>query len=187
MDTKLINILKKDGVAIIPTDTIYGIVGSALNPQVVEKIYSLRKRMPNKPFIILISSLDDLEKFDIELTQKQKEFLEKNWPNPVSVVLPIQSEKFKYLHRATNSLAFRMPKKKKLLDLLKQTGPLVAPSANWEGQKPSETIEEAKKYFGDRIDFYVDGGIIKSQPSTLLQLNVDGSKKILRKGTFKIE
>lgn len=183
---QIIKLLKDGKVGIIPTDTIYGIVGSALIPNIVEKIYKLRKRASNKPFIILISSLDELEKFDIKLTQKQREFLEKIWPNPVSVVLSCKDEKFKYLHRGKNSLAFRMPKDEKLLEILKQTGPLVAPSTNFEGDKSSETIDEAKKYFGEDVAFYVDGGFVKSKPSTLIRLETDGSIEILREGAFKI-
>src|SRR5258708_4354978 len=106
--------INEGGVGVIPTDTIYGIVGSALNPEAVEKIYRLRKRATDKPFIILISSIADLDKFGVKPSQKQKEFLEKNWPNPLSVILPVLDEKFKYLHRGKDSLAFRMPKDSEL-------------------------------------------------------------------------
>ncbi len=167
----IVNLLKKGEIGVIPTDTIYGIVGSALNPQTVEKIYKLRKRSKNKPFIILISSLDDLKKFDIKLTKKQEVFLKKLWPNPVSVVLP----------RGKNSLAFRIPKNEKLLELLREVGPLVAPSANFEGEKPAQTLDEAKKYFGDKVDFYIDGGEIISKPSALIEFS-DTGVKVLRPG-----
>ena len=177
--------LKNGGIGVIPTDTIYGIVGSALNPETVEKIYQLRKRSLDKPFIILIGSVKDLEKFGIQLTEEQGEFLNKHWPNPVSVILPISGEKFKYLHRGTNSLAFRIPKNEKLLDLLKRVGPLVAPSANFEGEKPSETIEEAKKYFGDKV-FYIDGGKLESQPSTLIAFKENAKFNVLREGAYKV-
>ncbi len=186
LKNKLIDFLKKGGVAIIPTDTIYGIVGSALNSKTVEEIYKLRKRKSSKPFIILVSSIQDLKKFDIKLTIKQKEFLEKNWPNPLSVVLPVSSEKFKYLHRGTNSLAFRIPKDDELLKLLKEVGSLVAPSANIEGEKPSENLEDAKRYFGDKVIFYMDGGRIKSKPSTLISLDKEGNFRLLRKGTYRV-
>ncbi len=185
MDFQLIDLLKKGNIAVIPTDTIYGIVGSALNAETIERIYQLRKRSSDKPFIILISSIDDLEKFEVNLTEQQKNFLEKNWPNPLSVVLPVTGEQFKYLHRGINSLAFRMPKDNHLLDLLNRVGPLIAPSANFEGEKLSENITEAKRYFGDKV-FYMDNGEIKSQPSTLISLNKDGSYKILRQGSYKI-
>lgn len=181
----VIDILKTGGIVVMPTDTIYGIVGSTLSPQTVEEIYRLRKRTPDKPMIILISDLNDLNYFNMSLTDKMLKFLKKVWPNPVSVVLPIQGGEFKYLHRGTNSLAFRMPKNDNLLNLLKQVGPLIAPSANFEGEKPAETIDEANKYFGNSV-FYKDGGKIKSNPSTLIELNENGIFKVLRQGAFRI-
>lgn len=177
----VVNLLKKGKVGVIPTDTIYGIVGSALNPEVVERIYQLRKRATDKPMMVLISSLNDLNRFNVSLTEKQVKLLNNIWPNPVSVVLPVNSERFKYLHRGKKSLAFRIPKNEDLLKLLSETGPLVAPSANFEGEKPSQNIGEAKKYFGDKIDFYVDGGEIQSKPSMLVVMT-DESVKILRQG-----
>ena len=181
----IVNILKNGGIVVIPTDTIYGIVGSALNPQTVEEIYRLRKRAANKPFIILISNLNDLNHFNISLTEKQVKFLNKVWPNPVSVALPCSSEKFAYLHRGTNSLAFRIPNDEKLLEVLKQTGPLVAPSANFEGEEPSQNIKMAKIYFSNEIDFYVDGGAILSKPSMLVAI-IGDSVKILREGDLSL-
>lgn len=183
---KIIELLEAGKVGVMPTDTIYGIVGSALNPETVEEIYSLRQREKDKPFIILISSVDDLKKFEVKLTKEQKEFLEKNWPNPLSIILAVNIEKLKYLHRGKNSLAFRMPKNKWLLDILKRVGPLVAPSANIAGEKPAETVEEAKKYFEDKVSFYVNGSRIKSKPSTIIRLYKDGTWIVLRKGSFGV-
>lgn len=184
--SKIISLIKDGKIGIMPTDTIYGIVGSALIPDTVEQIYKLRKRATDKPMIILISGLNDLQYFTIKLTDKQKKFLEKIWPNPVSVILPCESKKFNYLHRGKNSLAFRIPKDQWLISLLKKTGPLVAPSANFEGEKPSETIKEAEKYFGEKVAFYLDEGEIKSKASTLVQLNEDGTFIVLRKGGYRV-
>lgn len=186
MNAQIVDLLKKGKIGVMPTDTIYGLVGSAFNLRTVEEIYLLRRRSVNKPFIILISSTDDLEQFDVHLTKEQEDFLKKNWPNSLSVVLPINNDSFRYLHRGKNSLAFRMPKDGKLLELLKQTGPLVAPSANLEGGKVAETVEEAKKYFGEKIAFYVDGGKLKSKPSTVIQLYEDGTRIVLREGAYRV-
>jgi L-threonylcarbamoyladenylate synthase len=65
-------LLKEGAIGVIPTDTIYGICTSAFNRKSVEKVYKLRKRNPNKPCIILISSLEDLKKFNIRLTLWQR-------------------------------------------------------------------------------------------------------------------
>lgn len=183
---KIIELLKTGKIGVIPTDTIYGIVGFALSPATVESIYKLRRRSTDKPLIILISNLNDLNHFNIVLTEKQRSFLRKNWPNPLSVVLTCLDEKFFYLHRGQKSLAFRIPKDKKLLKILTMVRPLVAPSANFEGEKPSETINEAKKYFGDRLSFYVDGGKLESTPSTIITLSKDGLTEVVRQGGYKL-
>ena len=68
----LVKILKNGGIAIMPTDTIYGIVGQAQNLSTVERIYNLKKRNQKKPCIILIGDIKELQKFSIVLTEEQK-------------------------------------------------------------------------------------------------------------------
>lgn len=174
-------VLKEDGVAVMPTDTIYGLVGRAESEVAVNRIYDLKKRAPEKPCIILIGNTTELEKFDIHLPLEQKEILVKYWPGPVSIILDCLEEKFSYLHRGTNTLAFRMPQSDSLQALLLEVGPLIAPSANPEGLPPAEDVKEAKKYFGDAVDFYMDRGRIASKPSKLIKLQKDGTESILRK------
>jgi L-threonylcarbamoyladenylate synthase len=169
---KAVKILKEGGVGVIPTDTLYGLVGSAFSKKAINRIYKIKKRNKNKKLIVLISTLDDLKKFKVVLSQKQKEILNKYWPGKVSIIL--------------NKIAFRLPAcagrpaKKSLVELLKKTGPLVAPSANPEGEKPAENIKEAKNYFGDTVDFYLSGGTLKGQPSKLIKINKKGEIEILR-------
>jgi len=172
----------KDGLAgVIPTDTIYGLCASALDKKAVEKVYELRRRDPKKPMIILIGSLDDLRKFNIVLNGWQKKIIEQVWPGKVSVVLPCSDKKFAYLHRSTKTLAFRLPKKRELLKILSISGPLVAPSANREGEKPAENISQAKKYFGKNV-FYYSKGNLTGVPSALIDLTQKTDEiKILRK------
>lgn len=183
---KASTILKSGGVGVIPTDTIYGLVGSALKPDTVGRIYKVRKRSPDKPFIILISKLADLKKFDIQLSSDQKKFLSANWPGPVSVILPCPSPRFKYLHRDTKTLAFRLPSHKPLRQLLASTGPLVAPSANPEGLPPAKNITEAKTYFDDKIDFY-QSGKTKETPSALVKISESGKIEVLRQGKVNLQ
>lgn len=184
---KLAQDLKSGKIGVIPTDTIYGIVGSALIPKTVERIYKLKKRDTGKPFIILISSSEDLKIFNISISVKIEQFLKKIWPGKVSVILDLpEKNNLKYLHRGTNSLSFRLPDNPSLIKLLKISGPLVSPSANLEGEKESESIDQAKKYFGGNVDFYIDGGKIKSKPSTLIKIK-NNEITILRKGAVEIE
>ena len=168
------NILRKEGIGVLPTDTIYGIVGSALRLRTVERIYKLRKRNRKKPMIILIGSIADLKRFEVKVDTKIKKILKRFWPGKVSIILPCPSKRFAYLHRGTKTLAFRLPVKKSLCALLHKTGPLVAPSANIESKPPAKTISEAKKYFGEKVDFYVDAGYLFPRPSKIIKLEKGG-------------
>ena len=182
---KTLGLLKKNNIGVIPTDTIYGVVASAFSKKAVERTYKILQRNPQKPFIILIFSIQDLSLFGVNLDPGTRKTLKKLWPGKVSVILLVPSPKFRYLHRGTKTLAFRVPKKPSLLKLLKKSGPLISSSANPQGKKPAETIAQAKKYFGDKIDFYQGGGKIKSLPSTLVEIK-RCQIKVLRKGSVKI-
>lgn len=174
-----------DNVGVMPTDTIYGLCASAFSKKAVLRIYEIKGRRPDKPLIILISSLNDLRRFGIKLNKNQVKIIKRLWPGKVSVVLPCKNKNFNYLTRGTKTLAFRFPGDKKLLKILRKTGPLVAPSANPEGKKPAINIKTAKKYFGTKVDFYIDGGELKSKPSTLVLLK-ENSIQILRQGAVNI-
>ncbi len=171
-------VLEQGGIGIIATDTIYGIVGQALNKNTVERIYHVKRRTPSKPFIILINSLSDLELFDITIDKTVKDAVARYWPGPVSIILECHNADFEYLHRGTNTLAFRMPAKIELQELLPLTGPLVAPSANPEGLTPAATIEEARTYFNDEVDFYEEGSV-NTKPSKIIKIT-NGTEEIIR-------
>ena len=187
IEKSTIETIKNGGVGVMPTDTIYGLVGLALSKKAVEKIYKLKKRGPGKPFIILIAGIEDLKKFGVALDESFKNILDKFWPGPVSVILqcPKLKKELSYLRPLDKTLAFRCPKDKRLNNLLKATGPLVAPSANIEGLPPAETIKQAKEYFSDKVDFYSDNGIMKNKPSTLIAFEKRGVE-VLREGIVKV-
>lgn len=168
----IIKLLKNGGVGVIPTDTLYGLVGSANSLKAINRIYKIKNRDKSKKIIVLISSVKDLKKFKIKINKEEAKILEKFWPGKVSIIL--------------GNIAFRLPKKKSLLVILNKTGPLVAPSANREGEKPAESIKEAKAYFGNQVDFYLSGGILKSDPSTLIRIK-DGKIEVLRQGQIVIK
>jgi L-threonylcarbamoyladenylate synthase len=183
--TEIIEILKKGGVGVMPSDTIYGLMGTIFSKETVKRIYQLKKRNQNKPLIILIGSFSDLGKMGIDFNKKTQMILEKIWPGAISVVLPFSNRKIKYLNKTGEALAVRFPDDKTLINTLKKTGPLVATSANLEGAVPAESITEARKYFGERVDFYLDGGELKASHSTLIEIK-NGKIKILRKGGVDI-
>lgn len=177
-------ILKNGGVIIAPTDTLYGILSRAEDKKAVDRIYKIKGRDEGKPFIILITSVKDLDKFNIEHSHIRKgvRMLPK-----VSMIMPCGNKKWEYLHRGTKSLAFRLisPRNRHLYALISAVGPLVAPSANPQGLEPAYTIKEAKNYFGDNIDLYIYSGVRKSKPSTIVSF-LESKPKVIRQGAVKL-
>ena len=172
----VVSLLRKGGVGILRTDTLYGIVARADNEAAVERVYAIKGRTPTKPPIILIASTDQLLNSYDDATLARLEAL---WPAKISVILPAVDAP-KWLVRSGDSLAYRMPDNAELRDLLERTGPLIAPSANPEGLPPAMNIHEAVAYFGEKVDFYVDGGVVKDDtPSRLYRLH-DGDMERLR-------
>jgi L-threonylcarbamoyladenylate synthase len=166
-------------IGVILTDTIYGIVGLALDENVIERIYKIKERNLKKPMIVLISSIDDLiDIFKINLDAEHINILKEFWPGKTSVILPCRE--YPFLHRGLNSLAFRIPQKKELIDLIKEVGPLVATSANKEGGLSAKNIIEAKQYFNNEVDFYIDEGECLSDASILVNLKNPNEIEILR-------
>ena len=150
----------------MPTDTVYGLVGQALNPLAAAKIKKLKERRSNKPFIILLSALADLRQFNLKPPPTMLEIIKQVWPGPVSIIF-------------TKKLSFRLPAPIWLRRFIRQTGPLIATSANIAGAPPSRSILQAKKYFGRRVDFYLPGESRGTKPSTLIKIR-NGKIIVLR-------
>ncbi len=173
--TEVVSILKRGGLAVVPTDTIYGIVGDATNIKTVIRIYKLR-RPSGRPFILLLPDPIWLVKLGLVFDKRIVELLMR--VRGLTVVLERKSKIPLYLTRGYDSLAVRIPHSPFLRGVLIKLGkPVVAPSANPEGKRPACTVEEAYKYFGDSIDMYIDGGKLKGFPSTIIK--VEGDKVVL--------
>lgn len=179
---KLTSIIKNGGIAVIKTDTLYGIVGLAKDQHVVDKIYDIKKRNLLKPVVVLISDISEIESLGITLSDKFREIAKKYWPGKVSIIVPVpESVNLHYLHKGTGGVAFRVPDDTELKKILKETGPLVAPSANPEGENPAKNIKEAMMYFGDAIDFYQDREeCTNNQASKIIRVTENFDVEIIR-------
>lgn len=175
---EVIHCLKNGGVAVLRTDTLYGVVASVLSRSAVERVYKLRHRNEKKACIVLIANESHLP---TRPPIYAEQMLKQVWPGSVTVILPVDDVVPEWLHRGLKSLAFRVPADPELRKLLLKTGPLIAPSANTEGSPPAETIDEAIAYFGEGVDIYVNNGIVKKgKPSKLLRPLPDGTIERLR-------
>jgi L-threonylcarbamoyladenylate synthase len=181
IDENVITLLSNGGVGLLPTDTIYGLSAVALDEKAVGKVHELKSR-DNKPFIVLISDVEQLPMLGIKAEEADP--IKGHWPGMLSVIFE-SSDVPKWLQLGTNSLAVRMPGSKDLRGLIAITGPIISTSANLQGQAPAKNVERAKKYFGDSLDFYVDAGELEGKPSTLVKIDNE-SFKIIRRGAYEL-
>lgn len=169
----------------MPADTIYGLSARALDEDAVNRVRAVKERSSHKPFIVLISDEHQID----ELGLKRPEGFEKaakHWPGPLSIILDAPNTP-EFLHCGTYSLAVRLPDEKQLLDLIRRTGPIISTSANPEGKEPAHSYKEARDYFGESLDFYVDAGETRDAKSSTLVRVSGGQVEVIRQGAVTIK
>lgn len=171
---QLVLTLQRGGVAVLRTDTLYGIVARADDEAAVARVYRLKQRDSNKSSIILVADASQTYA-DVPTLPS----LDTSQPTSILLDSPHAPQ---WLRRANDMLAYRQPQLPWLQAVLHQTGPLIAPSANLEGQPPARTIAEARAYFGNGVDYYYDGGTVPTDtpPSRLVRVLSDGEVERLR-------
>lgn len=175
---------KPNAVGVIPTDTVYGIVACASDHDAVARLYALKSRQ-NKPGTLLAANIEQLEV--LGLKRRYLKAVEQYWPEQISIVIPCADPALSYLHQGKMSLAVRIPSDNNLHKLLKSTGALLSTSANPPNQPVATTVDQAKKYFRDKVDFYIDGGDLSDNlPSTIIRI-VDDAVEVLREGAVKFD
>ena len=181
MKTLTDHLLLAGEIAVMPTDTVYGVVARAVDPEAVARLYQLKRR-ENKPGTLIAASVEQLVQLGIErqyVTQVQR-----FWPGPVSIIIPC-GPRLEYIHQGKASLAVRIPSDKAVIAVLEKTGPLVTSSANQPGEPPATTVAEAIAYFGNDVTWYEDGGVVNGEPSTVVRVE-DGAIVVIRQGAGKI-
>jgi L-threonylcarbamoyladenylate synthase len=182
-DRKVIGLQQNGGIGFMPSDTVYGLSGRALDRLAVEKIYDVKGRDADKPLIILISSLKMLDLLSI--SREEVKSLENYWPGPLTIIChaPVAPA---WLHRGGKTLAVRWPDHPELLKLIDLTGPLVSTSANKQGQFPANSVAAANEIFGESLDFYVDKCRLNNrQPSTIVKREAN-KLIVIRRGAIKL-
>lgn len=168
-------------VGVLPTDTVYGLACRAADKPAVKRLYALKNR-EDKPGTVIAANIDQLVELGIKASYLKA--VEQFWPNPISIVIP--SHDLAYIHLGKQSIAMRVPKYEGLVSLLKRTGPLLTTSANLPGQPEATNLTQAKTYFEDAVDFYVDGGDLSGRkPSTVIRV-IDDEVEVLRQGAVTI-
>ena len=182
---KTFQVIKKGGIVVFPTDTVYGIGCNPYNANAVEKIYEIKSREKIKSLPVLAYSLDNVKEIARIDTFTEK-IIKKYWPGPLTLILELTDKKLKKSLNLDNKIAVRIPDSKCTLKLLEKCGLLVGTSANISGSPPSTDPKECLKNITN-YDVFLNGGTITSKgESTIIEIENE-EIKIIRKGVLKKE
>jgi L-threonylcarbamoyladenylate synthase len=179
--SKVVEILQQKGIAVLPTDTVYGVMTSIFNQEGQKTIYKLKSRNDRKPLILLSHNTELIKQFVI-FPKKIEEIIKDFWPGQLTLILPT-TEIGKILTGGRDNLGVRIPNCKILLDIMKlHNFPLMSTSANISGEKSAKDAKLALKYFNNKVNMIVDDGKCKfSFESTVIDM-VKFPYIVIRKG-----
>ena len=176
------------GVAIFPTDTVYGIGCDPRNAESVKRIYSIKSRDLSKPLPVLVYSKEVAEKIAV-FDDLSSRMAAKFWPGQLTIILKVKDSQLKSALGLQEKIAVRVPGHKCTLNLLKMCDMLVGTSANISGHEsftdPAQCPDELFNY-----DVFVDGGVVRGdgggKASTIIE-SINEKIRILRKGSLDME
>ncbi len=143
----------------IPTETVYGLAGNALNPDAVLTIFRVKNRPAFDPLILHTNSLDRLSEYVTELPEPARLLAERYWPGPLTLLLPKHERVPDLVTSGLPMVAVRVPNHPLTLSLLASLDfPLAAPSANPFGYISPTTAQHVADQLGDQVPYILDGG-----------------------------
>ena len=180
-----VEVVRSGGVAVIPTDTVYGLACLPELQDAVHRIFELKGRPEDKPLPVLADGFEALSAVAI-FDERAAELARRFWPGPLTLILPRAAD---FTHDLggddATTVAVRVPQNEVALALLSETGPLATTSANRSGEPPAGNVAEARAIFGEQVAAFVDGGPCLGLPSTVLSLV--GPPRVLREGALASE
>jgi L-threonylcarbamoyladenylate synthase len=180
--------LNQGDIVAIPTETVYGLAGSAFNEQAIQKIFQLKNRPTCNPLILHTHSINEVLKFVKEIPPSAMKLAEAFWPGPLTLLLPKKSNIPLSVTAGSHLVAVRIPNHAVAIALLKQLDfPLVAPSANPYTRISPTNSKMVYEYFGDELPFILEGDICsKGIESTIVGFH-DNVPIIYRQGAISVD
>ena len=176
--------LNRGGVAVIPTDTVYGLAARPDFPEAVDRLYTIKGRELKKPIALLASDIAAIERFGYPIEGKARELAEKHWPGALTLVVGRPSSP----GASARQEGFRIPDHAETRELIAACGGVLrVTSANLSGQRPATDAPQALADVGLSADYVVDDGVSPGGvPSTVVRVNADGSLEVIRAGAIRI-
>jgi L-threonylcarbamoyladenylate synthase len=178
--------LRKGDLAVIPTDTVYGLAADAFSPPAVTDLLTAKGRGRQMPPPVLVGTVRAATALVEDLTEFGKDLMDEFWPGGLTLVMRANRNLVWDLGDTKGTVAVRMPLHELTLELLKQTGPLAVSSANRSGAPPATTAADAEAQLGEAVAVYLDGGPCSGDvPSTIVDLT-GVVPKLLRRGVISV-
>ncbi len=154
-----IHFLNRGELVAVPTETVYGLGGNALNPETVLKIFKVKERPSFDPLIVHIGQKEQLSSFVLEVTPKARLLAERFWPGPLTLLLQKREMIPDIVTSGLKTVGIRLPDHPLTLALLNRLDyPLAAPSANPFGYVSPTTADHVNDQMGSKISYILDGG-----------------------------
>ncbi|MDR0956914.1 MAG: threonylcarbamoyl-AMP synthase [Endomicrobium sp.] len=175
-----VKIVKDGGIAIVPTETVYGFAVDSFNVKAQRKLYEIKKRSLKKPLILMTSDINDVKLF-VKVSEKALKIAKRFWPGQLTLIFPT-TELGKIVSSGRNDLGVRIPNDKFMLNLLKKLGrPIFTTSVNMSNEKSAKNIWETLGFDGI-VDIIIDGRRCEfSFESTVIDM-VQFPYTVIRKG-----
>ncbi|MCR4590608.1 MAG: threonylcarbamoyl-AMP synthase [Lachnospiraceae bacterium] len=181
-------LIKAGELVAIPTETVYGLAGDALNPQSSSKIYEAKGRPADNPLIVHIAENDALQGIVEDVPEKAEKLIEKFWPGPLTLIFRKSPVVPKETTGGLDTVAVRMPVNDIAREFIAAAGGYIAaPSANSSGRPSCTSAEHVYEDMQGKIPLIIDGGEVGiGLESTIVDMS--GSVPcLLRPGIISIE
>lgn len=155
---KVATLLSSGQVVVIPTETVYGLAASINSDSAIEQIFAIKQRPANHPLIVHIYDQNQLLTLVKSLPTLALKLTQEFWPGPLTLLLPKSPSVSNLITASSPYVAIRQPQGNLLQEVLKLTGPIVAPSANPFTQISPTTVDQVYTYFKEKIPAILDGG-----------------------------
>lgn len=190
-----LSVLRKGGVILYPTDTVWGLGCDATDPEAVAKIYRIKARSDSKSLVLLASDMDMIARFVREVPEMAVQLVEVN-DKPMTIIYPgamaaaegEPADRHLLAHNVVaedGSVGIRIPMMDFCVELVRRLGrPLVSTSANISGEPTPRNFSEVSEPIRKAVDYTVDPALesgATGQSSSIIKIGLDSTVQIIRK------
>jgi len=183
---RYVELLKNGEVVAFPTETVYGLGADAWNPDAIKKVFETKGRPSDNPLIVHISNVNEVENFAADIPADAQKLMKAFWPGPLTLIFRKKPEVLDIITAGLDTVALRWPNHPLSQDLIAQTGPLVAPSANSSGRPSPTRAEHVQEDFGKDFPVIEAGETNIGLESTVLDIT-SAPYRIYRPGAVSAE